>query len=222
MEVWFIVLFSLLMVGIIASIIALFVLRGKDHSNPPSNVGPQGPIGQTGFDGPRGPQGFIGPQGGGGSGGGSVEAFLFGFSCSSIKVEDGTSFDEAGNVQTASFDGDYWLRRAPLGQVSAVTISLRVAIFMQNPNNPQARFRVALPVPLADIGSAAITSFVGYIFTRQPGTTGDPIFLINVTTNGLSSLLLSFFQTTGNIWNNTGSHPQLDAYFKINYLSSVH
>ncbi len=227
MQVWFIVLFSLLMVAIIASLIALFILDSQKQkkSSTPINIGPQGPIGETGFNGARGFQGFVGVQGIAGSGSGGVGDILLAspqdFTLTSIKLEDATSFNVGGTLQTTAVAGDTWLARSTDPLIpSPVTISAHVSLFMQNPANPQARFRVTLPFPLANVVNY-VTSFVGYMYSRQPGTAGYPIFLVDAVpeVGSTTVLILSFIQTAQNIWDGNGSPPQLDAYFKISYLT---
>ncbi len=228
MPVWFIVLFALLMAGIIASLIALFILQGQKKTT--GTPGPQGASGETGFDGPRGPQGFIGFQGsssgGGGAGSpGTVDSIWTVLPYFSIRAEDATSFDEGGTEQNRGFTTALDIFHGRPGIVnSSITLSAHIAVYMQNPDNNQARFRITLAFPLATQNLPALTnspilSFVGYMFTQSGGTTGSPILLVNVLVQDSITIILSFFQTTGSIWNNTGNAPKLDTYFSLTYLT---
>lgn len=166
----FIVIVSILLVGLIVGVVILFLTKRNKNDNPPDTgaqgpkgaqglIGAPGTAGPTGSPGARGSQGFQGPVATT-----NVLGIPFVFQCSTQNVTGANMvFNSFPGSTSASYTGSY----QRVGNVVTVTCSNINCVITSSLPTPTYAFRVEMPISVF-----AVLSFAGVgNANRASGTT---------------------------------------------------
>lgn len=245
----FIVIVSILIAGLIAAVIVLFLIKPNKTDNGAQGTqgrkGPQGfqGKGSQGLVGPIGPQNARGPQGFFGSQGlmgpqGSTQGATGPQGTPGTNGPQGVpgtsgSSNAIANRRVFTFtavpeeDAVYFAGGSLTAAFNGAYTKIDNLVTMAFENvecvivNPaNPNFFFRITLPFLLNNTAA---YSGFVFTNNsPGTDAVPIILQDITVlSGYETIRLRFLKTNGTpIWSGVGSNPLVRCFFTVTYLAA--